>query len=317
MTQRVPGSPVGVLLAALLSATSPVDAQEPDAVAARDAWRQLAPQLVPGTEDGTAPRPRHERRALLERYLDRFDVAALRREAPVLDARLAYATLLLTGFEARRARDVFAGLLDDTVPDDVARRARAEYGLAQAIELAGELEDAAERYRRIADRFAGTRYGDWAAAAARRLDRNGGHRPRAGDVATEFGPRRDVDDRSISLASLGDAPTVLLFWSPDDPRGMDRLDLVVQNALAAGLEPDQLVGFAVAADAERARKAAQERGWNFAQIACPAPFLDDALFAYGATGTPTWVLLDHRRRFLAWDLPPDRLRGILRTLLER
>jgi hypothetical protein len=298
-----------VLLSCCLA--SHLDAQSE----AQSAYRAI----IDVVESAGPERPaRTTRIALLREFLDRFagtiptDDESTRT---VLAARCRLATLLLSRFELHAAATEFRAVVEEAGPVPADLRGSAMYGLAQALELDGQKNEATSLLDRLAKDLPGTRYSDYARIALHRM-RN--EEPvMASRPLPSWGVRLDTAGASRTLEEHRGRRCLLFFWSVDEPDQTERLTKLVAVARAEGMGWNQMLAFASGRDRGDSRELAIPEGWEMPIVPLDSGFLDSLIMGYGITSIPTSFLVGADGELLARDLPPRRLRAVLKQLASR
>ena len=139
--------------------------------------------------------------------------------------------------------------------------------------------------------------------------------PSAGQPAPAAGPWLDLAGKSRSLLGLRGEPALLLFFSPEDPAGLDRIVRACSAARTAGLPWSQMLAFGLDDDQAALARAAKRKGLSMPIVPSRSGFLDPTVLRYGVTAVPATYLIGADGTLLARDLPPDRLRTVLSKLL--
>lgn len=256
-----------------------------------------------------------EQVARLTSFVKRHSTGDSAQSDEVLTAQAMIGSLRLRALDVQGARAAFDRVVELAGKEDVDLRGRALYGTAQAAELQGEVDAAAEIHRRIVRELAGTRYADFARLALVRLERAESDRPTIGKPAPEFGP---VLDRTVSarrLADLHGRPALLVFFDPADTEGTERVAALIHVARSAGLADSEMLAIA-AGSADEPALAAVARGSAFTMPIVPSPegFLSPVFISYEVQSVPATVLIGPDGTILGRDLPARRLQEILRRL---
>ncbi len=286
-------------------------------------WRETRDRLELRDADGFLA-PVGQRLTLLVEYLDPLDpLPADRREFGLqerirCEAWSRLAALHLARREGVGARHAFGEILKLAGPGQLDLRGRARFGIAQAHEADGDLQAARELYEEIeaAPEFTGTRYSDWARTASARTDPDSPIGS-VGELAPDFGPRRDLTDQVHTLTQHRGKTVLLLFASAEDRRGLQRIDEVLEAARAAGLATNRMPLLLIdAQDKDRIAGLASSSSWRQPILPSRTAFLDRTLLDYRIATLPAWVLIGPDGRLLGRDIPPHRL-GLLISKLAR
>jgi hypothetical protein len=80
---------------------------------------------------------------------------------------------------------------------------------------------------------------------------------------------------------------------------------------------NQMLAFASGRDRGDSRELAIPEGWEMPIVPLDSGFLDSLIMGYGITSIPTSFLVGADGELLARDLPPRRLRAVLKQLASR
>lgn len=274
-------------------------------------WRTLQ-RVLDGVDDRAAaapPMPAPERIRQLQGFLR--EAAAPPDTAALLEARNRLGSTFLASFEPQRAETEFDLVLQHAPSVALDLRGHALCGLAEAAELRGDRESAAELWVRIEREFTGTPFGDIARVARRRFDPDRPLRARVGEPVPALGALLDHQQTARRLEDLRGKPALLVCISAADPDGLGDADRVVRAARAAGLGDEQMLAFAIEVHGRDLTALAGRLGWRMPIIASPDGFVGEALLTLEVRGVPATILLAPDGTLLARDLPPRRLRELL------
>jgi hypothetical protein len=280
------------------------------AEAPEPAFARLAAELERTDASGQRP-PIARQRALLEEFVAAHREAS---DAAVLRARVLLGTLLLHRLEAAAALAEFRAVASRCKPDDRDLAARAQYGIAQALELLGDAAGARAQLGEVARAHAGTRYGDLASAAVRRLE--AGQRAEVGKPAPRFGPVLDRKQTSVELRALRGGPVALVFWSPDSAASVRTLQRV-QALWRQHRQPwSHLVAFALDGDAQRLDATVREQRIEATVVPCAREAIEPVVLDYGVTALPSVHLIAPEGTLVARTPSLQTFAELLARLLE-
>lgn len=322
----------GACLLALFGAVAPVAGQSPPprpladdpATLEQRRWREARERLEQRDPDGFLAPP-GQRLGLLNEFLR--SLAPLPEDRPEFGPRprvrceawSRVAALYLARRDGLGARHAFEQILAMAGPGQLDLRGRARFGTAQSYEAEGALETARRLYEQIetAPEFTGTRYSDWARTASARIARDSAVGA-VGEVAPDFGPRRDLTDQVHTLNEHRGKPVLLLFASAEDRQGLQRIDAVIDAAGDAGLVAERMpLLLTDAPDKDRVSRLAASFGWRQSILPSRTAFLDRTLLDYRVTTLPAWALIGPDGRLLGRDIPPQRLKALLERMTRR
>ncbi|MEE9128171.1 MAG: hypothetical protein V3U11_13625 [Planctomycetota bacterium] len=250
-----------------------------------DAYAQLIRRLTTAK-----PLDVKERIRLLRAFLDLHGPKHPAAHPLLLKVRLRLGRSLLVSFRSTDA------ILELQQVSDLAKqpehrdlRGRALYGLAQAQQMLGQVQASRTTLKQLQEEFEDTRYGRLATVLERL--HAPAKRARNGSPAPAFGPLLDLRGRSVSHTSLRLKPALLLFWSPDIPDSIKRVERLASAWQGAGGDSRQIVAFAVHPDRARVWAAVKQHKWSVSVVPCGSDFLDPVVLAFGVDGVPTTFLL--------------------------
>ncbi len=270
-------------------------------------------QLMAGLEPPNDPPPERLRqieamRAFLHRH-EREDT-----HDRVLKVRTRLGTALLHACEFERARTQFATVLAKAPPAQHDLVGRARYGQAQALELLDKPEEARSVLKEIIEVHAGLRYARYAKTALARLQ-EGVTKARAGEPAPELGKdvMVDLEGRPHRL-QVGSEAVMLVFWSPDVPASITRLQAAVEAWQRGGGNVQSVLAMAVAASSTQVEQARKAYLLSTPIVPCIDEFVHPALLAYRVTKLPTVVVVAPDATVVGRDLPNRTIEHLARTL---
>ncbi len=270
--------------------------------------------LMAGLEPSADPLPgRLQQIEAMHAFLHRHESEGTHDR--VLKVRNRLGTALLHACEFERAQTQFETVLAKALPAQHDFVGRARYGQAQALELLDKPEEARSVLKEIIEVHAGLRYARYAKTALARLQ-EGVTKAGAGESAPELGKDLMVDlDGHPHRLQVGSGHAIMLvFWSPDVPASITRLQAAVEAWQRGGGNVQAVLALAVAASSTQVEQARKAYLLTPPIVLCVDEFVHPALLAYRVTKLPTVVVVAPDATVVGRDLPNRTIEDLARTL---